>query len=339
MPKNVAAIDCGTNSIRLLLGQLVPTNSASSPESSINAHGRKSFQLVDLAERQTRINRLGYGVDKTREFDTEALARTFAFEEEYAQLIKQHKILPENIRFIATSASRDAENRHVFFTRTQQILGVTPEVISGDEEAKLSFTGVVSALKDGGTHLVVDLGGGSTELIVGAEDIFAEHSMNIGSVRITERYFADDETPTSAHIAAASQDILAQIDRTFEILNAQGGSISAVDNVIGVAGTVTTMTAHALGLQRYDRAQVSDARIALEDMLHSAEVMLHSSKQQIRAMPFVHPGRVDVIQAGALIWILLLKRVQEELYSAGKALEFTITSEHDILDGIALSIV
>ncbi|MDR2508877.1 MAG: Ppx/GppA family phosphatase [Candidatus Ancillula sp.] len=322
--KKVAAIDCGTNSIRLLVAD------------QRMAEGVK--YLKDLEERQTRINRLGFGVDKTRVFDSDALARTFTFEEEYAEVIAKHHISPQNIRFIATSASRDAKNRDIFFEETKRILGVYPEVISGDEEAKLSFTGVASALKDGGNHLVVDLGGGSTELIIGGESILAEHSMNIGSVRITERYFADDDIPTSEHIFAATQDIQNHLDETFKILEAKNNATASVDNVIGVAGTVTTLTAGALGLKKYQRDKVSDARIPFDEMLEYADFMLHLSKDNIRALGFVHPGRVDVIQAGSLIWSLLLKHVQKVMHAQGKALEFTITSEHDILDGIALSI-
>jgi exopolyphosphatase/guanosine-5'-triphosphate,3'-diphosphate pyrophosphatase len=315
----VGAIDCGTNSLRLLIADV---------------KDGKPQEIV----RKTRINRLGYGVDRTHEFDKNALERTYQVLEEYAQDLEEYSVLPQQIRFVATSASRDANNRDDFFTNSHRIVSVTPEVISGDEEAKLSFSGVVSELNNNSTKLVVDLGGGSTELIVGKNELQGAYSMNIGSVRITERHFGDYRTLSDSQISAAADEVNQTISATFAILEQLGAPIESVDAVVGVAGTVTTLTAHALNLPEYSRSAISGSRISFEQMLNSADTILASSKEQLRSMPFMHPGRVDVIAAGSLIWKLLLLQVRQRLQIVAKNLDETITSEHDILDGIALSI-
>jgi exopolyphosphatase/guanosine-5'-triphosphate,3'-diphosphate pyrophosphatase len=329
MTKRVAAIDCGTNSIRLLIADQYTDEGG-------------TLRIRDVIPRKTRINRLGYGVDKTHQFDTEALERTFTFEREFAQDIKNAEVAIENIRFIATSASRDATNRDEFFTTTKQILGVTPEVISGDEEADLSFAGVVSAFSGventstSNNFLVVDLGGGSTELIVGAKSPEAALSMNIGSVRITERYFADvhegEQIPTQLvsdayeYVTKCVHDAINQLDAQ---LDSEENVVDSIMQIFGVAGTVTTLTAYFLGLDEYSSDAVSGTEISRTDGINICNEFLQKTKAEIRALPFINPGRVDVIQAGALIWKVLL-----EQFSPNSS----VTSEHDILDGIALNI-
>jgi exopolyphosphatase/guanosine-5'-triphosphate,3'-diphosphate pyrophosphatase len=315
----VVAIDCGTNSIRLLIADV------------------KDGVVRELEPRLTRINRLGFGVDKTRRFDADALVRTYEFEREYQALIEKHNIPAENIKFIATSASRDAENRDDFFKTTRDILGVTPEVISGDLEAKLSFSGVVSRRKNEKMKLVVDLGGGSTELIVGVDFPQAMHSMNIGSVRITERYFSSstdsDAVLNDEEIQEAKRYCTETISDTLKLLEAQGAEIRDIEEVIGVAGTITTICGKYLGLSQYDRDAINSSIIPVRDAIETAESFLRMSKPELRALGFLHPGRVDVIRAGCLIFVALLERLME----LAPKLKYVVVSENDILDGIALS--
>jgi exopolyphosphatase/guanosine-5'-triphosphate,3'-diphosphate pyrophosphatase len=313
MPR-VAAVDCGTNSIRLLIADVDPGGDS----------------LTDVVRTMTVV-RLGQGVDKTGEFAAEALNRTFAAADVYAQQCTEHGV--EHIRFVATSATRDARNRDEFIAGIEQRLGVTPEVVSGDEEATLSFRGAVSVIDPGhaAPYLVVDLGGGSTEIVLGADTPTAGWSMDVGCVRMSERHLVSDP-PTSEQIAAATADVQAALDVAIgEVPMAQTRTI------VGLAGTVTTVTAHALGLGSYDRDTINGAQVPIADAIASCDALLHATKAQRAAMPFMHPGRVDVIGAGALVWRETLARVQSEVERAGGTLDSTVTSEHDILDGIAFS--
>ncbi|MDR1447511.1 MAG: Ppx/GppA family phosphatase [Candidatus Ancillula sp.] len=320
--RRVGAIDCGTNSIRLLVAD--------------NING----VLHDVVPRRTNINRLGFGVDRTCQFDDDALEKTFIFEKEYSDVLLECGVDKENLRFIATSAARDAVNRDVFLETTHSILGVIPEIIDGTEEAYLSFSGASSVLNPSeDICLVIDLGGGSTEIIVGDTEVLGAYSMNIGSVRITERYFEDVEAyPSNQQISTAVKDINLSIDNAFAALKEQNADINMANRVIAVAGTVTTLTAHALNLPKYMRERISGASISYSQNLKSADAILRSTKEQLSQMPFINPGRVDVIWAGALIWKVLLERIKLEFEVIGKNLDYTTTSEHDILDGIALSI-
>lgn len=313
--KNVAAIDCGTNSIRLLIANVAPNG-----------------QLIDLAKRETRINRLGYGVDKTGMFDQNALNRTFEFEKEYANKIKQYQILPQNIRFVATSASRDAKNREQFFETSKEILGIVPEVISGDEEATLSYRGVISGLsnfdaKEAKTA-VIDLGGGSTEIIIDG----IGYSMDVGSVRMTERFLNnihDDQITTYEQKESIKECVNNAFDEAVEVLNSRGKTTDFCDHIVGVAGTVTTLTAYILGLKVYDSQKVHNSCFTIEEINKACDEFLMMPKSKIRKLPFINPGRVDVISAGIIIWQQLLFRLNAKS---------AICSEHDILDGIAYSI-
>jgi exopolyphosphatase/guanosine-5'-triphosphate,3'-diphosphate pyrophosphatase len=306
----VAAIDCGTNSIRLLIIDLDPETGAEKE-----------------LDRRMEIVRLGQGVDATGRFAPEALERTFAACDRYAAAIGG--LGATRIRFVATSATRDASNREDFIAGVRARLGVEPEVISGDEEASLSFRGATQALVANGAHhptpyLVADIGGGSTEFVLGADHVGAARSVDIGCVRLTERHLTGDP-PTPEQIAAATRDIDAAID-----LAAQTVPMQQAETLVGVAGSVTTVAAIALGLHEYDRDRVHLSRIAAETVHGVAGRLLNSSHGERAANPVIHPGRVDVIGAGALI----LARITERL-----GLPEVVVSEHDILDGIALSLV
>lgn len=307
----VAAIDCGTNSIRLLIAE---------PDGD---------GLRDL-ERQMRIVRLGQGVDARGEFAPEALARTFAAVDEYAALIQQHNV--QRVRFVATSATRDAGNRQLFIDGIQARLGVLPDVVPGTEEAALSFAGAASVLADLAEDpvLVVDLGGGSTEFVVGnRHGVSAAKSVDMGCVRFTERYLRSDP-PTAAEVSAARDEaerIIASV--AVEV------PLASVSRVIGVAGTVTTVTAHALELPRYLPAAIHGAVVSLDRLEAAADSLLGMDRQSRAELPYMHPGRVDVIGAGSLLWRTILLELNR--LSGGRITQAT-TSEHDILDGIALGI-
>ncbi len=306
----VAAIDCGTNSIRLLVADLDPETGA----------------ITDL-DRRMVINRLGQGVDRTGRLAPEALERTFAACREYAGVIAEHKVAPDRIRFVATSASRDAENSDEYTEGVRGILGVAPEVVSGEEEARLSFVGATKELTGGqfpAPYLVFDLGGGSTEFVLGTDDVQAARSVDIGCVRLTERHFAGAELPTLGQISAAKAHIRGELDKAAEVVPLTGAA-----TLVGLAGTVTTVSAIALELPEYDSERIHHSRISRDDVAEIAGRLLASTHAERAAIPAMHPGRVDVIAAGALELLEIMTRT-------GAA--EVVVSEHDILDGIAWSI-
>lgn len=313
----VAAIDCGTNTIRLLVADLLP-GSDGAPT------------LVPLA-RENEIVRLGQGVDRTGRLDEHALERTLAVVDDYATRLGE--LGAQRVRFVATSATRDAENRSVFTDGVRERLGIEPEVVSGDEEARLSFTGALSGAHGApdATRLVVDLGGGSTELVLGVGAPTAAWSMDTGSVRVTERYLSDGVTPAAEAAARA---------HVRELLDAAGRSVPVerATELVGLAGTITTITAHALGLSDFDFEAIDGARLSIEDTLASCEAVLHSTAAERESWGYLRPGRRDVIAAGALVWSEVVTRAVERTAEAGAALTTTTTSLHDILDGIALSL-
>lgn len=308
----VAAFDCGTNSLRLLVAD-------------IDDHGA----MTEL-RRETRIVRLGQGVDATGEFAPEALERTFAVTREYAEVAAEYS--PERIRFVATSASRDVKNRDEFFAGIFAILGVVPDVITGDEEARLSFLGATAGRSaDEGPFLVMDLGGGSTELVLGTGDVEAAVSMDIGSVRLTERHMASDQ-PDGEQIRAAVTDIDTHLDDAAEVVD-----LGAARTFIGVAGTVTTLTAGILGLDSYQRERIHGARLTVSEIERQADDLVRMDRDARAALPYMHPGRVDVIAAGGLIFARTVSRVDDAVRTRGGELAITV-SETDILDGIALDL-
>ncbi|WP_269846160.1 Ppx/GppA phosphatase family protein [Serinibacter arcticus] len=311
----VAAIDCGTNTIRLLVADVEP------------GVGR-TVEIV----REGRVTRLGRSVDRTGELDAEALELTLAATREFAATIAE--LGAERVRFVATSATRDARNRDAFVAGVREALGIDPEVVSGVEEARLSFTGAVSVIADRhpGPYLVVDLGGGSTELVLGVDEPEAAISLDIGSVRLHERHLHTDP-PTQAEIDAAAIDAREALERAAAVV-----PLGRTATLIGVAGTITTTTAHAMRLPAYDRAAIDGAAQPTGVVLAAAQDLLAATREERAAMPYVHPGRIDVIGAGALIWFEVVSRVFSEVQEAGGALLQVVTSEHDILDGIALGL-
>ncbi|MER5684329.1 Ppx/GppA phosphatase family protein [Streptomyces sp. NPDC002205] len=309
----VAAIDCGTNSIRLLVADADPATG----------------ELTEL-DRRMEIVRLGQGVDRTGRLAPDALERTFAACRRYADVIKGHGA--EKLRFVATSASRDAENRDEFVRGVLDILGVEPEVISGDQEAEFSFEGATKELA-GRDHLakpylVVDIGGGSTEFVVGDDRVLAARSVDIGCVRMTERHLVRDgvvtDPPTLGQITAIRADIDAALDLAEESV-----PLTEAATLVGLAGTVTTVAAIALGLQEYDSEAIHHSRISFEQVQEITGRLVTSTHAERAAIPAMHPGRVDVITSGALVLLAVMKRT---------GAREVVVSEHDILDGIGWSI-
>ncbi|PID96395.1 MAG: exopolyphosphatase [Actinomycetales bacterium] len=319
----VAAIDCGTNSIRLLVADHDPVTGA----------------LTDVVRRM-EIVRLGHGVDKTGVLAPDALARTLAMTREYAG--QCHDLGVGRLRFVATSASRDARNAGDFVTGVREAfraelpaLGdIEPEVVSGDEEARLSFrgaTGDLVARGIPGPYLVIDIGGGSTEVVRGTDTVEAARSVDIGCVRMTERHLTADP-PTQAQIAAASRDIDTAIATAAETVDLTLGR-----TLVGLAGSVTTVAAHLLHLPRYDAEAIHLSQAGPAAIRDACLDLLTMSRERRAALGFMHPGRVDVIGAGALVWSRVVARVAAD---TGRGDDLAVyTSEHDILDGIALSVL
>jgi exopolyphosphatase / guanosine-5'-triphosphate,3'-diphosphate pyrophosphatase len=317
MIKRVAAIDCGTNSLRLLIADIDVAKG----------------QLSDV-ERRMEIVRLGQGVDATGRLAPEALERTFRALADYAADIRSAGATA--VRMVATSATRDASNAADFSTGVQRTLGIAPEVITGREEARLSFAGATaelagadgSGLRPEPPYLVVDIGGGSTEFVLGGNEAVAGAdpaaiSVDIGCVRLTERYLHADP-PAREQVDAATADI----DRALEDV-AAAIAVKEARTLVGLAGSVTTVTAIALGLPTYDPSQTHHARISAETVAAVTEQLLGQAHEQRAAIGALHPGRIDVIGAGALVLDRIMRRF---------GFAEMVASEHDILDGIAWSI-
>ena len=299
----VAAIDCGTNSIRLLIADVQGDN----------------FREVI---RDMEIVRLGQGVDQTGEFHPDAIARTLTAVDKFANEIARRGV--EKIRFCATSATRDAKNRDLFIEGVKARLGVAPEVITGEEEAALSFAGATKDLPDSiAPYLVIDIGGGSTEFVLGSQKVAQAKSVNIGCVRMSERHFKSDPA-TQSEIESARKDIQSAINQASHVVD-----IKAAKSLIAVAGTATTVAAAALELPVYDRYAIHLSRISAEQTHEVSERFLKLTRKERAALGYMHPGRVDVIGAGSL--------VLSEIVKAVGAKEF-IACESDILDGIAFSL-
>jgi exopolyphosphatase/guanosine-5'-triphosphate,3'-diphosphate pyrophosphatase len=309
MSERVAAIDCGTNSIRLLVAD------------------RDGGRLTDLV-RTMEIVRLGEGVDRTGMLAPQAIERTRKALTGYAQRIRA--LGAGRVRMVATSASRDAGNAAEFRDMVLDVLGAPPEVITGDEEAALSFAGAVGGLPAdlAAPYLVVDIGGGSTEFVVGDDHVRAARSVDVGCVRMTERHLVHDgavtDPPTERQIAAMRADIEAALDRAEETV-----PLREAHTLVGLAGSVTTVSAIALDLPAYDSAAIHHSRVSLGRVREITEWLLRSTHAERAAVPSMHPGRVDVIGAGALVLLAIMERI---------GAEEVVVSEHDILDGIAWSV-
>ena len=299
----VAAIDCGTNSIRLLIADIDGSNF------------REIYRTMEIV-------RLGQGVDQNKAFHPDAIARTLAAVDLFAQEISKRGV--EHIRFCATSATRDATNRELFIDGVKQRLGVEPEVISGEEEARLSFIGATKEFaQSDAPFLVVDIGGGSTEFVYGHSDVEFAKSVNIGCVRMTERNIHSDP-PKTEEIENARRDIQEAIAVAASIV-----PITQAKTLIAVAGTATSVAASALNLERYDRHLIHLSRVSAEQTHHVAITFAAMNAEERSHVGFLHPGRADVFAAGSL--------VLSEIMKATGAKEF-VASEADILDGIAWSL-
>ena len=300
----VAAIDCGTNSIRLLIADIAGDN----------------FKEV---LRTMEIVRLGQGVDQNKAFHPDAIARTLKAVELFRDQIASKGV--EKIRFCATSATRDATNRNFFIDGVREILGVEVEVIPGEEEAELSFIGATKEFRQSDApFLVVDIGGGSTEFVFGSEKVEFAKSVNIGCVRMSERHL-NTQPPSMAQIAQAIVDIDIAITQAAAVV-----PITTAKTLVAVAGTATTVAASALELTDYDRHLIHLSRISSDKVHKTAASFQSMNKDQIASLGFMHPGRVDVITAGSLV----LSRIM----AATGATEF-VASESDILDGMAWSLI
>ncbi len=301
--KRVAAIDCGTNSIRLLVADV------------------SRSVLLDVTRRM-EIVRLGEGVDRTGEFSAEAIERTRVVLADYTAALRE--LGAGRIRMVATSASRDVGNREAFREMVLSTLGQEPEVISGDEEAGLSFAGATRDLgRVAAPYLVLDIGGGSTEFVLGRASVERAASIDIGCVRLTERHLHTDP-PTAAEVDSAVGDIRAGIAQAAEVV-----PMGRARTLVGLAGSVTTVAGLALGLPAYDAAKIHHSRISYPQVAEVTASLLRATRSERAALPVMHPGRVDVIAAGALV----LRTVMQ---LAG--IDSVLASEHDILDGIAFSL-
>jgi exopolyphosphatase / guanosine-5'-triphosphate,3'-diphosphate pyrophosphatase len=303
--KRVAAIDCGTNSIRLLISDI--------DTSTITA--------TDVV-REMRIVRLGEGVDKTNAFSPRALERTFKAVEEYDKLLLKHNV--EHVRFVATSATRDAQNKAMFIKGVIDRLRIVPEVIAGVEEAALSFDGATRSLrqKHSAPFLVIDLGGGSTELVIGDKEPTGAYSMDVGCVRMTERH-TPGGNPTKAQEEAIRTDVR-------NALKVAGTKVDwkTAQTVVGVAGTITTVAAHVLNLKTYDPDVLHGASISAEQVSQTAQDFISLTPAQRGALPYMHEGRIEVITAGSIVLDEVMK---------GIGAKTLIASERDILDGVTWS--
>ncbi len=311
----VAAIDCGTNSLRLLVADV----------------DADAGTLTDV-DRRTEIVRLGEGVDGTGRIGPAALERTLAVARFYAAVAAEAQA--QVVRVVATSAARDAADREAFSHGMQELFGVAPEVVSGDVEAALAYAGavrVVAARGHEGPFLVVDVGGGSTEVVLGDVEgragVAAARSVAVGSVRLTERHLHSDP-PSADEVEHARADVAAALDEV-----ASAVPLARTRTLVGVAGTVTTVTAHALELPVYDPGEVDGAELEVAAVRAACDDLLHRSRALRAELPYLEAGRVDVIGAGALLWGEIVGRVQREAGIAS-----VVTSEHDVLDGIAWSL-
>jgi len=303
--KRVAAIDCGTNSIRLLISDIdTSTNTA-----------------TDVC-REMRIVRLGEGVDKTNAFSPRALERTFKAIDEYEEILLKHKV--ENLRFVATSATRDAQNKAMFIKGVIDRLRIVPEVIAGTEEAALSFDGATRSLrqKHKAPFLIIDLGGGSTELVIGDQEPTGAYSMDVGCVRMTERH-TPGGNPTKAQEEAIRTDVRNALKEAGKKVDWQ-----KAQTIVGVAGTVTTVAAHILKLKTYDPEVLHGASISAQQISQTAQDFISLTPSQRAALPYMHEGRIEVITAGSIVLDEVMKAIGAQTL---------IASERDILDGVAWS--
>ncbi|MCI1902131.1 MAG: Ppx/GppA family phosphatase [Bifidobacteriaceae bacterium] len=314
----VAGIDCGTNSIRLMIADV------------------SSEGMSVIVPKTMEVVRLGQDIDRTHRFAPDALERTFAAARRFADIIERYDA--DVVRFVATSATRDASNKDEFEDEIERLLGVRPEVIPGTTEARLSFLGATNAAwqrPGGAPYLVVDLGGGSTELVLGGAgekqgSVAASISLNIGSVRMSERHLHDDP-PSNVEIRDAVADIDEHLTRALSSV-----ALHRTATLIGVSGTVTTMSLLALGEREYSREKVDGAVVSFDAAQQACDRIVHMPRSVMAEMPLIHPGRRDVIAGGALVWSRLLTKLAAEVAADGRLIDSYIASEQGLLDGLVL---
>jgi exopolyphosphatase / guanosine-5'-triphosphate,3'-diphosphate pyrophosphatase len=299
----LAAVDVGTNSTRLLVADV------------------DGDRILDQLEREMVITRLGRGVDRTRRFEPASLRRTLDVLGDYAGRCRRLRV--DATRVVATSATRDATNRDEFLGGVRELFGVEAEVLSGDEEAATSYLGAIHDLRGDERTLVIDIGGGSTEFIIGNHDPEAMLSIDIGCVRLLERHLSSDP-PTPSEVAALRADVREHLAKVFDVLDP-----STARRVVGVAGTVTTVAALTLGLEVYDPDRIHHAAISAAGIHETAERLVAMTIAQRAALPVMAKGREDVIAAGGL--------VMDEICTTF-GFERMIASESDILDGVLLGL-
>ncbi len=305
MTRPRAAVDSGTNSTRLLV---------------VDATGAE-------VERRSTVTRLGQGVDATGRLDPQALQRTLDVIADYRNRWVAAGVDPSDVRIAATSAVRDADNRDDYVERVVELTGVRPEVITGEDEAGLSYRGAVSRLDVTHPTLVCDVGGGSTELVVGdASGVLAAHSMQVGSVRVTERCLADDP-PTAPQVARGRSMLDEALDAAVDALASAGIALTAVRTVVAVAGTATTLGALHAGLDDPADPAVHGHLVPAGDLADWADRLLGMTVADRADLPAVLAGREDVIAAGALVLDRVLRR---------SGAERVVVSLADNLDGMVM---
>ncbi|MDR3152470.1 MAG: DUF501 domain-containing protein [Bifidobacteriaceae bacterium] len=339
-PRRRAIIDCGTNTIRLAI---------------MDVFSKK--YLKDIIPRKMIVNRLGKNLEQSQILDEESLNKTFFACREYKKLIDKN--LAQDVIFIATSAARDAKNSDELLKGVEKILQIKPQILSGDDEAKYSYLGVISSnvQKSNSSSLVIDIGGGSTEIAFGTKNnLKSSYSMQAGSIRLAELFFHN--LPPANHQMAKAKDFLEgelklAISKIFSdsqnLLNQNllGQNLPRQNslktllpkkkiNIYGVAGTITTITANALGLSRYDWKKIDKTSLTLEEIIISCDQLIAMNYKQLEALPFMHKGRIDSMAAGAVIYKEVLSRLEKELTKRNFQINKIITSEKDLLDGLAL---
>jgi exopolyphosphatase/guanosine-5'-triphosphate,3'-diphosphate pyrophosphatase len=303
----LAAVDIGTNSVRLLVAD-------------VDGSGRDA--KVRTLDRRMRITRLGQGVDRTRALAAGAIARTLDVLREYRTAL--HDLEVERVRATATSAARDATNRDDFFVPATDVLGLAPELLSGEEEARLSFSGATADLDAPAPHLVVDIGGGSTEFVLGTDAPTGLVSLDIGCVRITEQFLhSDPPAPEElANAIATVRDLVADVPRLVP------GAADA-GTLVGLAGTITTVAAIEQGLPEYDPSRIHHFRLTRDAAEDVFRTLATESSAQRAHNPGLEPGRVDVIVGGAVVLVSILRVL---------GYDEMLVSESDILDGLVRSL-
>jgi exopolyphosphatase / guanosine-5'-triphosphate,3'-diphosphate pyrophosphatase len=302
----LGAVDIGTNSVRLLVAD-------------VEGAGRDA--ALTTVERRMHITRLGQGVDATRALAPDAIDRTLDVLREYRGVIDDLDV--KQVRATATSAARDATNRDAFFGPASDALGVAPELLSGEEEARLSFLGATAGLTEPSPYLVVDIGGGSTEFVVGDREPEAWISIDVGSGRLTERHIRSDP-PADAELDSVCSDAESAVQQAIRAVG------TSARTLVGLAGTITTIAALILELKEYDLERIHHARLDALQVEEAAAMLNAMTVEERRRLPVMPRGREEVIVAGAQILVEVME---------GFGFDDVLVSEADILDGLVLDLL